>query len=129
MSSALNLTFKWHKFRIDKRDGFKWCNRVLPPEAKLIHGDGEVPGLIVAVVQVAVVHRDEVHVTEDEAVVRGLLQGLPVADVQQLGPVESVFAQLWKHTHTHKNGVIPSLDEQEDVFLFSDPARKTCAVV
>lgn len=85
-----------------------------------------MPGLIVAVVQVAVVHRDEVHVAEDEAVVRGLLQGLPVAHVQQLGPVEGVFAQLWKHTQD--NGVSPRLDEQ-DIIRFSDPARKTCSVV
>lgn len=79
---------------------------VRPPEAELIHGDGEVPGLIVAVVQVAVVHRDEVHVAEDEAVVRGFLQGLPVAHVQQLGPVESVFAQLReKQTRRKKTGL------------------------
>lgn len=56
-------------------------SRILPPESKLVHGDGEVPRLIIAVVEVAVVHGDEVHVTEDEAVVRGLLQGLPVAHI------------------------------------------------
>lgn len=81
---------------------FKAWKHVLPPEAKLIHGDGEVPGLLVAVIKVAVVHRDEVHVAENEAVVRGLLQGLPVADVQQLGPVERVLAQLWKRTQEER---------------------------
>lgn len=43
------------------------------PEAKLVHGDGEVSRLVVAVVEVAVVHGDQVHVAEDEAVVLGVL--------------------------------------------------------
>lgn len=65
-----------------------------PPEAKLVHGDGEVSRLVVAVVEVAVVHGNQVHVTEDEAVVLGVLQSLRVADVQQLGTVEGVLTQL-----------------------------------
>ena len=64
------------------------------PEAKLVHGDGKVPGLVVAVVEVAVVHGDQVHVAEDEAVVLAVLQGLRVAHVQQLGAVERLLAQL-----------------------------------
>lgn len=80
-------------------------------------------------VEIAVIHRDQVHVAEDEAVVCGLLQRLPVADIQQLGPVESVFAQLWKHTK--KNKVTLHLDEEEgddlassDVIRFNDVARE-----
>ena len=69
-------------------------NAVTSPEAKLVHGDGKVPRLVVAVVEVAVVHRDQVHVAEDEAVVLGLLQGLRVAHIQQLGTVESFLTQL-----------------------------------
>lgn len=99
----------------------------LPPEAELIHGDGEVPGLIVAVVQVTVVHGDEVHVAEDEAVVRRLLQGLPVAHVEQLGPVERVFAQLGKHTQG-KTGIC-TRKRRKDGVRFSDPASKTRPIV
>lgn len=51
-------------------------------------------GLVVAVVEVSVVHGDQVHVAEDEAVVLAVLQGLCVADVQQFGSVERVLAQL-----------------------------------
>lgn len=52
------------------------------PEAKLVHGDGKVSRLVVAVVEVSVVHGDQVHVAEDEAVVLCVLQSLCVADVQ-----------------------------------------------
>lgn len=64
------------------------------PETKFVHSNGKVSRLVVAVIQVAVVHRDQVHVAEDEAVVLCVLQSLCVADVQQLGTVESVFTQL-----------------------------------
>lgn len=76
--------------------GFKLTklDTISSPEAKLVHGDGEVPRLVVAMVEVAVVHRDQVHIAEDEAVVLGVLQSLRVADVQQLGTVESVLTQL-----------------------------------
>lgn len=90
-----------------------------------------MPGLIVAVVEVAVVHRDQVHVAEDEAVVRGLLQRLPVADIQQLGPVESVFAQLWEHTKKNKFTLHLHKEEEErddwassGVIRFSDVVRE-----
>ena len=43
------------------------------PEAELVHGNGEVAGLVATAVQVAVIHGDQVHVTEDEAVVGGVL--------------------------------------------------------
>lgn len=46
---------------------------LLLPEAELVHGDGEVARLVVAVVQVAVVHGDQVHIAEDEAVILGIL--------------------------------------------------------
>lgn len=49
------------------------CSDQLLPEAELVHGNGEVARLVVAVVQVAVVHRDQVHVTEDEAVILSVL--------------------------------------------------------
>lgn len=45
----------------------------LLPEAELVHGDGEVARLVVAVVQVAVVHGDQVHITEDEAIILSIL--------------------------------------------------------
>lgn len=51
-------------------------------------------GLAEAAVGVAVVHGDQVHIAEDEAVVVVLLQGLHVADVQQLGPIEDLVSVL-----------------------------------
>lgn len=58
-----------------------------------------MPRLAEALVGVAVVHGDEVDIAEDEAVVIVLLQGLRVANVQQLGSVEGLVAIL---THTHR---------------------------
>lgn len=75
------------------------------PEAKLVHGDGQVPGLAEAPVGVTVVHGDQVHVAEDEAVVVVLLQRLHVAHVEQLGPVEDLFPIL-THTHTRTELVL-----------------------
>lgn len=43
------------------------------PETKLVHGNGKVAGLVTTAVQVAVIHGDQVHVTEDETVVGGIL--------------------------------------------------------
>lgn len=104
--SQQSLVIIWFKCDIEMVEIHTWQKRWvkvtwlhLPPEAKLIHGNSKVPGLIVAMVEVAVVHRDQVHIAEDEAVIRGFLQGLPVAHIQKLGSVEGVFTQLWE---THK---------------------------
>lgn len=43
------------------------------PEAELVHGNGKVARLVATAVQIAVIHGDQVHVTEDEAVVGGVL--------------------------------------------------------
>lgn len=61
-----------------------------------------MPRLAEALVGVAVVHGDEVDIAEDEAVVIVLLQGLRVANVQQLGSVEGLVAIL---THTDNHGL------------------------
>lgn len=74
---------------------------VTSPEAKLVHGDGKVSRLIVAVVEIAVVHGDQVHIAEDEAVVFCILQSLSVANIQQLGTIEGVLTQL-QETHKKK---------------------------
>lgn len=60
-----------------------------------------MPRLAEALVGVAVVHGDEVDIAEDEAVVIVLLQGLRVANVQQLGSVEGLVAIL-THTDNHR---------------------------
>lgn len=76
------------------------CNLkcIRSPETKFVHGDGKVSRLVVAVVEVAVVHWDQVHIAKDEAVVLCVLQSLRVADIQQLGTVESVLTQLQENT-------------------------------
>lgn len=71
---------------------------ITSPEAKLVHGDGKVSRLVIAVVEIAVVHGDQVHVAEDEAVVLCILQSLRVANIQQLGTIESVLTQLQENT-------------------------------
>lgn len=84
-------------------------NTVDLPEAKLVHSDGKVSWLVVTVVEVTVVHRDEVHVAEDEAVILCILQGLSVAHVQELGSVEGFLTKLqdniekknWSETDGH----------------------------
>lgn len=71
------------------------AEEMVSPEAKLVHGNGEVAGLVTTAVQVAVVHGHQVHVTKDEAVVGSvLLQRLQEAHIEQLGPVEGVLAVL-----------------------------------
>lgn len=69
-------------------------------EAKLVHGHGQVSGLTEALVGVAVVHGDQVHVAEDEALVVVLLGRLHVAHVQQLGSVEGFLSVLRRHKRT-----------------------------
>lgn len=80
---------------------------VTSPEAKLVHGDGEVSRLVVAVVEVAVVHWDQVHIAKDEAVVLCVFQSLCVANIQQLGTVEGVLTQL--QVNTQERSVFPCL--------------------
>lgn len=70
------------------------------PEAKFVHGNGKVTGLVITVVQVPVIHRDQVHVTENEAVVFCIFKSLCVANVKKLGPIEGVLAKL---KHNRKN--------------------------
>lgn len=69
------------------------------PEAELVHGHGQVSGLAEAPVGVTVVHGDQVDVAKDKAVIVVLLQGLHVADVQQLGSVKGLVSIL-RTTHS-----------------------------
>lgn len=64
------------------------------PEAKLVHGDGEMARLTEALVGVAVVHRDQIHIAEDEALVIIFLQRFRIAHVEQLGSVEDILPML-----------------------------------
>lgn len=80
----------------------------LSPEAKLVHGHGQVSGLAEALVGVAVVHGDQVDVAEDEAVVVVLLQSLSEADVQQLGSVEDLVSVLRQKHQGNVMIIIPT---------------------
>lgn len=53
-----------------------------------------MPGLAEAPVGVAVIHGDEVHVTEHKAAVVVLHQGLRVANVEELGAVKDLITVL-----------------------------------
>lgn len=53
-----------------------------------------MPGLIIALVEVAVIHWNEVHVTEDKTIVVILLQSLRVTNVEEFGTVERILAVL-----------------------------------
>src|SRR4029434_8246466 len=57
-------------------------------------------GLIVALVDVSVVHGDDVHVAEDKAVVVIVLLTLGEAHVHQFASVERCGAPQQKRTHT-----------------------------
>lgn len=48
--------------------------------SQFVHGNGKVAGLVTTAVQVAVIHGDQVHVTEDEAVVGRVLLGVPLGN-------------------------------------------------
>lgn len=53
-----------------------------------------MPGLTIALVEVAVIHWNEVHVTEDKTIVVILLQSLRVTNVEEFGTVERILAVL-----------------------------------
>lgn len=53
-----------------------------------------MPGLIIALVDVAVIHWNKVHVAEDKTIVVILLQSLSVTNVEEFGAVESIIAFL-----------------------------------
>lgn len=53
-----------------------------------------MPGLIIALVDVAVIHWDEVYITEDETIVVILLQSLSITNVEQFGAVERILTVL-----------------------------------
>lgn len=78
----------------DKNQNRPKRTRGVSPEAKLVHGHRQVTGLAVALVGIAVVHGDQVNVTEDKTVVVVLLQSLGEAHVQQLGSVKDLVPIL-----------------------------------
>lgn len=53
-----------------------------------------MPGLIIALVEVAVIHWNEVHVAEDKTIIVILLQSLSVTNVEEFGAVERILAFL-----------------------------------
>lgn len=81
------------------------------PEAEFVHGNGKVTGLVVTVVEVPVVHRDQVHITENEAVVFCVFESFCVANIKQLGPIKGVLTKL-KHNRK-KNYNNSSIDPIE----------------
>lgn len=64
------------------------------PEAELVHGHGQVSRLTETLVDIPIVHGDQVHIAEDEALIVVLLQGLHVTHVQQLGSVKGFVSIL-----------------------------------
>lgn len=86
-----------------------------------------MPRLAEALVGVAVVHGDEVDVAKDEAVVIILLQGLCIANVQQLGSVKGLVAVL---THTDNHGVkrVALVKEQNVKSVTKNTFKLTCIV-
>lgn len=66
----------------------------LLPKSKLIHCHRNVPWLGKTPVGIPVVHWDEVHVAEHEAVVVIVLQGLLKANVEELSTIECGFSSL-----------------------------------
>lgn len=53
-----------------------------------------MPGLIIALVEVAVIHWNEVNVTEDKTIIVIVLQSLCISNVEELGTIESLLARL-----------------------------------
>lgn len=72
---------------------------MISPKPKLVHGHGKVARLTEALVDVAVIHGDQVHVTKHEAVIVVLLQSFRIANVQQLSAVEGFVSVLKGQKH------------------------------
>lgn len=74
-TEARQLGGHWGWERWPGWGGEAWVHlrREPSPKAELVHGNGEVARLVATAVQVAVIHGHQVHVTEDEAVVGGVL--------------------------------------------------------
>jgi len=53
-----------------------------------------MPGLIIALVEVAVIHWNEVNVAEDKTIIVILLQSLRIPNVEELGTIERLLARL-----------------------------------
>lgn len=53
-----------------------------------------MPGLTVALVEVAVIHWNEVNIAEDKTIIVILLQSLRVTNVEELGAIERLLASL-----------------------------------
>lgn len=66
------------------------------PEAEFVHSNSEMAGLFVTVVDVPVVHRNQVHIAENKAVVFSIFQSLRITDIEKLGTVKRFFPKL-KH--------------------------------
>lgn len=66
----------------------------LLPKPKLVHCHRDVPWLGETPVGVPVIHGDEVHVAEHEAVVVIVLQGLSEAHVEELSAIECGLSSL-----------------------------------
>lgn len=67
---------------------------VFSPEAKLVHGHRQVSRLTETLVDITVIHGDQVHIAEDETLIVVLLQGLHVTHIQQLGSVKGLVSIL-----------------------------------
>lgn len=73
---------------------------VLLPVSELVHGHRQVCGeLLVAGVGVVVVLRQQVDVMQEDAAPVFVSEGLPHADVQQLGSVKGTIPPLETQTH------------------------------
>lgn len=64
------------------------------PEAKLVHGHRQVSRLVETLVDITIIHGDQVHIAEDETLIVVLLQGLRVTHIQQLGSVKGFISIL-----------------------------------
>lgn len=72
---------------------------MISPKTKLVHRHGQVARLTEALVDVAVIHGDQVHVTKYEAFIFVLLQSFHIANVQQLSAVEGFISVLKSQKH------------------------------
>lgn len=68
-------------------------------EVEFVHGHSQVSRVVKAPVEVTVVHRDQIYVREDKAVVIVLLHCFHVACVHQFSPVEHALSILVDDVH------------------------------
>lgn len=91
------LGLDWYGFSIFMANAFFlffFTTAKYLPKTKFVNGNSYVSGLTVALVDVSVIHGDNIHITKDEAFIVIFLQSFCKAHIQEFGSVKPSFSIL-----------------------------------